>query len=159
MGGNPEFGARQDRDPGRLYDEALKRILGEMYETKLIELLRQRRFVTDGYLPQLFLPPQRHKGSDALYLYDFYQENDRILVSIMEAHKRASLHFHRKPIWETYEVLTGELYLNGILIPPEGLTVPPGLPHQAETKGQHALTLIVMRDARLILQDQHHVSI
>ncbi|MBI4092102.1 MAG: hypothetical protein HY427_02775 [Candidatus Levybacteria bacterium] len=159
MRGNPESEPRRDRDPRKLYDEALKRILGETYETELTELLRQRRFVTDARLPQLFLPPQRHKGSDALYLYDFYQENDRILVPIMWPYKRTTQHFHIEPIFETYEVLRGELYLNGVLIPPGGQRVHPGEFHQTETRGRHALTLIVMKDARLVPEAQQHASI
>lgn len=159
MGENPKFGSWQDRDPRKLYDEALKGILGETYKTELIELLRRRRFITDGCLPSLLLPPQRHEGSRARYLFDFYQEDNRILVSIMGSHKRTSRHFHIEPIWETYEVLRGELYINGILIPSEGLTIPPGVFHQAETRGQYALTLIVMRDARLVPEAQQHASI
>jgi len=159
MRGNPEIESRQDRDPRKLYDKALKRILGETYETELIEILRQRRFITDGYLPSLSLPPQRHERSEARYLFDFYQGKDRILVPIMWPYKRTSLHFHIDPIWETYEVLRGELYLNGTLIPPGGLTVPPGLLHQTETRGQHALTLIVMKDASSVPEAQQHASI
>ena len=159
MGGNPEFESRQDGRYGRLYDRALKRILGETYQAELIELLRQRRFITDGSLPQLLLPPDRHERSRARYLFDFYQENDRILVPIMGPHKRTTRHFHIEPIWETYEVLRGELYIDGIPIPSEGLTIPPEVFHQAETRERYALTLIVMRDARLVPQDQQHASI
>lgn len=147
-----------------LYDNVLKRILGETYQEELIELFRQRGFITDGCLPSLCLPADRHEGSNARYLFDFYHRDDRILVPIMGPWKKTTQHFHRSPIIETYEILKGKLYLslNGsssILIPPEGLTVSAGDVHQAETRDQYALTLIVMKNAKLVPHDQQHIHI
>lgn len=142
--------------PVARYKRVLKGILGESYEDELFSLLRQRGLI-DGHLPQIFLPPDRHEGSKARYLLDFYRGDDRILVPVMGPWKKTSRHSHIEPITEEYEVLKGELSLNGTLIPPEGLIVPPGVLHQVETRDQYALTLIIMRDARLVPESQQHV--
>lgn len=154
-----EYGLERLEFAKRGYDLALRRILGETYQEELLEVLEKRGLAPDEHLPQLLLPPQRHERSHARYLYDFYKGNDRVLISILGPEKKTSRHYHRKPIVEDYEILRGELYLNGTLIPSCGLIVPSRFVHQAETRDQYALTLIVMKNAKLVRESEQHTRL
>lgn len=107
--------------------------------------------------PDVYIPPVRHQNSDALYFIDYYEGNNRILVSHLPPHSHSSRHYHNPPIIEYYWLLKGELYLGERPVTPVGLVIYPGKIHQIETKEEGALLLILMENARSVPQDSQHL--
>lgn len=107
--------------------------------------------------PEVHIPPVRHRNSDALYFIDYYEGNNRILVSRLPPHSHSSRHYHNPPITEYYWLLKGELYLGEKPVTPVGLVIYPDQIHQIETREEAALLLILMENARLVPQDRQHI--
>lgn len=119
-------------------------------------------FVLVHKAPVVHNPPLRHEGSDARYLIDYYEGDDRIMVSHLPPNSRTSLHHHPDspvPLVETYFCLAGSFLLRDeeLSIKPKGHIVLPRRFHQVTTKDEAALILIVMKDARFYPEDQQHL--
>lgn len=146
---------RYSRDPGADY-----RIGGvsESITLHIRKIFSAREVENPDEVPPLLHEPDRHVGSDARYLFDAYKGNDRVLLSFMAPGSQTSKHFHPDGLIEEYYVLAGTLYLNGVVVPQEGISVLSREMHQASTVGSHALTLIIMRNARKYPEELQHIK-
>lgn len=113
---------------------------------------------------RVFCDPHLHEGSQAIYIADFYAGKNRVLISYLRPNSHTSIHHHEKPIIEEYYSLAGALYLNGEMIPKEGLVVWPSgrrrkTVHTAIAGNEGALTLIVMRNAKKVPAKRQHIRL
>ena len=131
--------------------------------------LRKYHLLENGAVPQFHSPALRHlpteeekkhgkKGSEAHYLVDYYAGFDRVLVSYLPPHSKTSEHEHNMPLIEEYHPLRGEFNLNGEVLPSEGLLILPGFKHRGNTGDPDALTLIIMRNAAIIPEQNQHIQ-
>src|SRR3972149_2072327 len=155
MGRSPELALGVERYQD-LYGKVLKGIIGENYEDELVEFLRQQGWISNGKIPQMRFPLDRHEGSKARYLYDFPNGDDQILFQLLRPGGKTSRHYHRSPVFEEYLPFSGSFYLNGVVIPPEGQIVLPGFVHQGESRDGWSTTFIKMRNIKNIPRDQWH---
>lgn len=107
--------------------------------------------------PEVHNPPKGHQRSEAVYLLDFYQGDDRILVPHLPPHSLSSRHYHKPPIIEYYWLLKGEAYLEERPVTIEGISIHPGEIHQVTTKESGVLLLILMTKARLVPEENQHI--
>ncbi|MDP3998545.1 MAG: hypothetical protein Q8P89_02925 [bacterium] len=102
-------------------------------------------------------PPKGHENSQAVYLADYYNGSDRILVSFLRPNSQSSRHYHSPPITEFYWLLAGEAKVGEKLIPKGGFVINPEEVHQVTTEGNGALLLISMTNAGLVPEDKQHI--
>lgn len=109
--------------------------------------------------PKIHYPPLTHENSEACYLADFYDRDNRVLLSYLLPFSRSSLHSHKEPIKEWYYLLFGKVYLtvNGKTTEPQGLVLIPEERHWVFTLNQPALLLIVMENAKFVPEDKQHL--
>lgn len=159
-GANEELLAKQEAAIAYLESE-----FGVEYPTFFLTLLRQVGLVDETSLPTIHVPPLPHRGSDALYLAEYYYGNDMVFLSVLPPHSETSSHHHEDPMYEEYHPLSGAGYLRnshhkddgGKLVPMSGERVGPFLEHQLVTRGEGAIMLILLRNARLVSRDRHHI--
>lgn len=140
--------------------------LGNDPEGIILTLLRDVGLVDEEKVPTIHIPPLPHRGSEALYLAEYYYGNDKVFVSFLLPYSETSSHFHEDPMFEWYFPISGGLYLRnsshdndeGKLVVMRGTRVGPYFNHQAVTKEQTAITLIVLRNALLVPESRHHIS-
>lgn len=147
------------RDSYRLYDKILRGIAGENYENRFVDSLRSNRWITNGTTPQLLLPPDRHEGSEARYLFDFPSGEDQILLQVLRPGGKTSRHYHMSPVLEEYLPFSGNFYLNGVAVPPRGITILAGHIHQGEAKDGWSATFIKMKNVKGIPRHLWHIKV
>lgn len=116
----------------------------------------------------LYVPPKPHEYelddgtvviSGARYLIDGAEVGDNVLyVAFMEPGKKTTEHLHNG-FEEIYVSIAGELNvaMDGQEHPVNGqFTVPPGTKHHGVTYDSHSLTLLIMKGARGVPQEQRH---
>ncbi|MBI2028205.1 MAG: hypothetical protein HYT07_01215 [Candidatus Levybacteria bacterium] len=110
--------------------------------------------------------PNRHNGSDAVYLLEQFVDEDWLLASHLEPKRNTSRHKHIAPMGtEQYYWLAGEAILNidGEDVPLDSehdfRVVPLDAVHQLRTEGAFVLTLIVMKNARLVTPENRHIRV
>lgn len=151
----------QELNPEAVHKEIAKSF-GEKYKKLVMACLKG--LGVDLPEEQVFCEPHPHLNSDAIYIADFYTGNDRVLVSYLRPNSHTSPHHHEKPIIEEYYSCAGLLYLNGEQVPPEGLIIWPSgrrrkSRHQATTGENGALTVIRMKNARLVPPERQHIRL
>lgn len=121
--------------------------------------LRVPDYVLVHYAPKIHIPPVPHNGSESLYLIDeWYEGNDRILLSILPPYSKSSTHHHPQPVREFYWCLWGEFRVNGVLLGRgDRHLILPGEVHQAATEKELAIILIRMENAKEVPESQLHV--
>lgn len=138
---------------------------GVEYPTFFLSLLTELGFVDEMSLPTIHVPPLPHRGSDALYLAEYSHKDDMVFLSILLPHSKTSFHYHEDPMYEEYHPISGSGYLRntrqkgdgGRLIPMSEERVGPFLEHQVVTREESAVMLILLRNARLVSRDRHHI--
>lgn len=113
---------------------------------------------------EFFESPNRHDGSDAVYLLEQFINEDWVLASHLEPNRKTSEHKHVNPMGtEQYYWLAGEAILNvgGEDMPLDSehnfRVVPLDTFHQLRTEGNFVLTLIIMKNARSVLPEKRHI--
>ncbi len=120
--------------------------------------LRVPDYVLVHNAPKIHIPPLRHHESSSLYLInEWYEGNDRILLSILPPYSKSSTHHHPQPVREFYWCLWGEFSVNGVLLRRgDRHLILPGEVHQAATEGELAIILIRMENAKGVPESQLH---
>lgn len=115
-------------------------------------------FLPEDALNPNAVPLDAHPGSQAEYLVRFSpDEGEIVYVQYMGPYKKSSIHYHRKGS-ELYLQIAGKLDVNGE--PVVGLReIPAGLIHQATTRRDPALTVIIMEGTQGTPQDQIHTRL
>lgn len=110
--------------------------------------------------------PKPHNGSDALYFLEQFIHNDWVLVSLLGPNRKTSRHLHAAPVGaEEYYFLAGEAILTmGEKEDPLNSehnfrVVPSNTPHQLKTRDNFALTLIIMKNAKLAPEGKLHIPV
>lgn len=154
MGGT-ETGRRLTPEIANIY---LQEILGSGYWDRIVnELIVLGYYSTRDEVPPPNDPPLLHEESDALYLLEHDRGHEIIYVQFLHPHSSTSRHTHKPPVTEDYHVFFGELYLNGLQLPLEGLTVGSEIWHQATTGDQFSVTILRTNNVLDIPRDQIHI--
>lgn len=141
--------------------------LAEMFGSDYRECI-ERKAAGFGIREKLvfFDSPKSHNGgSQALYIVEQYVGDDLILVSVLEPNKETSKHRHEAPmVQETYFHIDGESFVEVgekklVLNRNQGMIeVPLDISHQVRTQENPSLTLIIMKNARLVSPDRLHIQ-
>ena len=114
---------------------------------------------------QFFDEPMPHVGSQALYLAQQFMGDHLVLVPVLRPHMRTSKHHHEIPMFnEVYSHVAGESFIDAgekrfVLNKDQDLIeVPLNVSHQVTTKESPSLTLIIMRNARLVPSGRLHIK-
>ncbi len=164
---NDEFGIHEQKAKGHqmfVFDELPDKVL---FCSKNIVLAKD-------YIP--------HEGSTSKYKADFYQGNDRLMISFLPPNSWTS-YFHWHPagiskdnnypmelpdheteLVEYYEILWGTAKLHhfendkGIVVP-DYFSVPPGVNHRMESGPQGVIVGINMKNAGLYPEELQHLHV
>lgn len=137
--------------------EYLEIIFGEDYLDRITGVLLELGLYTEENHPIFRNPLITHTNSQALYLLEDDRDDSIIYVQYMPQTAETSRHKHAYPVTESFHVLQGALYLNGLVVPPEGLVVKSDIYHQASAKDQPALTILITKNAQGISRDRLHI--
>lgn len=154
MGGT-ETGRRPTPEIAHAY---LQEKLGPDYWDRIVDRLLQLGYYSvRDEIPSHNDPPLLHEESDALYLLEHDRGHEIIYVQFLHPNSSTSRHTHNPPVTEDYHVFYGELYLNGLQLPPEGFTVGSEIWHQATTGDQFSVTILRTNNVHGIPRDQIHI--
>jgi len=110
--------------------------------------------------PKELLSPIQHPGSNAVYLMEYpLNENELILVQSLGPHQATSVHFHPEGVSEEFIPYEGTLLINGTPLTPLGRRVNLGEIHQATTRDNSALTIIVMQGIKGRTVSELHIRL
>lgn len=136
----------------------LQEKIGLDYWDRIVDrLLQLGYYSTREDVPPRNDPPIPHERSEAFYLLEDDQGDRIIYVQFLPPNSSTSRHTHKPPVTEDYHVFYGELYLNGLQLSLEGLTVGSEIWHQATTRDQFSVTILRTNNVLGIPRDQIHI--
>ncbi len=140
--------------------------VSEMFGSDYRERITRRaaEFGIDEPL-RFFDSPKPHEGSQALYLAEQFAGDSLVLVSVLGRGMKTSKHHHEHPMGsEFYLHIAGESFIsiNGNTLAlnnsQDRIEVPLRVSHQVEAKDSASLTLIIMKNARLVPPHRLHIK-
>ena len=114
-------------------------------------------------------PESRHENTESQYHGKIQRGKTKILFGSLGGNQETSAHQHPAELWELYIVFDGALHvyiegqdwqtLAGSFSEPARLWVPSGIPHFGITKDRPARIVILMMNAGLYPEDEHHIQL
>ena len=114
-------------------------------------------------------PETHHQNTESEYHGKIQKGKTKILFGSLRENQETSAHQHPAELWELCIVFDGTLHvytegqdwqtLAGSFQEPAKLWVPSGIPHFGLTKDRSARTVILMMNAGLYSEDEHHIQL
>lgn len=146
---------------GKLVCADVARMFGADYKKRIVEKARAVGLRDEI---QFFDEPMPHEGSQAVYLAQQFMGDHLVLVPVLQPHMKTSRHYHEAPMSnEVYAHISGESFIDvgdeRLVLNEErdSIEVSLNVAHQVTTKENPSLTLIVMKNARLVPSGRLHV--